>query len=409
MAPATHAPAGALHLAVALDGAGWHPAAWREQDAQPDRLFTAAYWVDLAQRAERGLLDFVTIEDSLDLQSDDHFRRDERTDRVRGRLDAVLIAARAAPRTRHIGFIPTAVTTHTEPFHTSKAIATLDYVGAGRAGVRVQIGGRTDTAAHFGRREIPSLSVERLADPDVQTQITEHFDEAADYIEVLRRLWDSWEDDAEIRDVATGRFVDRGKLHYIDFKSRWFSVRGPSITPRPPQGQPPVAALGHATVPYRLIARSADIGFVTPRDRQNAAAIVAEIRAEQALAGRADETVHVFGDLVVFLDDSAAGAQRRRERLDELAGGAYFSDAQIFAGTAADLADLLLDWREAGLAGFRLRPAALPHDLAQITDALVPELQRRGAFRTAYPGGDGSGTLRGLLGLPRPANRYAAA
>ena len=100
MVTATRTLADPLHLAVALDGAGWHPAAWREPDAQPDRLFTAAYWVGLAQRAERGLLDFVTIEDGLDLQSDDHFGRDERTDRVRGRLDAVLIAARAAPRTR---------------------------------------------------------------------------------------------------------------------------------------------------------------------------------------------------------------------------------------------------------------------------------------------------------------------
>jgi alkanesulfonate monooxygenase SsuD/methylene tetrahydromethanopterin reductase-like flavin-dependent oxidoreductase (luciferase family) len=407
VAPATHTPADALHLAVALDGAGWHPAAWREPDAQPDRLFTAAYWVDLAQQAERGLLDFVTIEDGLALQSDDHFARDERTDRVRGRLDAVLIAARIAPRTRGIGFVPTAVTTHTEPFHTSKAIATLDYVSTGRAGVRVQIGARADAAAHFGRREIAPLSAQRRDDPDVQALIEAHFDEAADYVEVLRRLWDSWEDGAEIRDVATGRFIDRDKLHYIDFEGRWFSVRGPSITPRPPQGQPVVAALGHATVPYRLIARSADVGFITPRDRASAAGIVAEIRAEQALAGRADETLHVFGDLVVFLDDSAAAAQDRRGRLDELAGVTYASDAHIFAGTAAQLADLVLDWREAGLAGFRLRPAALPHDLAQITGALVPELQRRGAFRTAYPDTSGPGTLRGLLGLPRPANRYA--
>jgi alkanesulfonate monooxygenase SsuD/methylene tetrahydromethanopterin reductase-like flavin-dependent oxidoreductase (luciferase family) len=412
VAPAPHTPAQALHLAVALDGAGWHPAAWREPDARPDRLLTPAYWVDLAQQAERGLLDFVTIEDGLDLQSDDHFARDERTDRVRGRLDAVLIAARTAPRTRRIGFVPTAVTTHTEPFHISKAIATLDYVAAGRAGVRVQIAGRADTAGHFGRREIPALSpalldTGRRTDPDVQQLIEAHFDEAADYVEVLRRLWDSWEDDAEIRDVATGRFIDRDKLHYIDFEGRWFSVRGPSITPRPPQGQPVVAALGHATVPYRLIARSADIGFVTPRDRASAAAIVAEIRAEQALAGRADEPLHVFGDLVVFLDDSAAAARDRRERLDELAGVTYASDAHIFAGTAAELADLLLDWREGGLAGFRLRPAALPHDLAKITGALVPELQHRGAFRTAYPDTGGPGTLRGLLGLPRPANRYA--
>ena len=153
--------------------------------------------------------------------------------------------------------------------------------------------------------------------------------------------------------------------------------------------------------------------MIWARSCGSAARIVAEIRAEQARAGRAGEALHVFGDLVVFLDDSAAAARARRERLDELAGAAYSSDAHIFAGTAAELADLLLDWREAGLTGFRLRPAVLPDDLRKITEALVPELQRRGAFRSAYPGsaypeaGD-SGTLRGLLGLPRPANRYAA-
>lgn len=408
-----------LHLAVALDGAGWHPAAWRETAAQPDRLFTPAYWVDLARQAERGLLDFITIEDGLDLQSDERFGPDQRTDRVRGRLDAVLIAARAAPATRHIGFVPTAVTTHTEPFHLSKAVATLDYVSGGRAGVRVQIAGRPDTAAHFGRREIGQLSTVqlstgRLADPDVQRLVAGHFDEAADYVEVLRRLWDSWEDDAEIREVATGRFIDRDKLHYIDFKGRWFSVKGPSITPRPPQGQPLVAALGHATVPYRLIARSADVGFVTPRDRAHAAEIVAEVRALQAGTGQANaepggaaqEGVHLFGDVVVFVDGNAAAARARRQRLDERAGTEYMSDAHIFTGTAAGLADLLLDWHAAGLTGFRLRPAALPHDLAQITDALVPELQRRGAFRTGYPDAGWAATLRGRLGLPRPSNRY---
>ena len=394
-----------LHLAVALDGAGWHPAAWREPDARPDQFFTPAYWVGLAQRAERGLLDFITIEDGLDLQSDSRLGGDERTDRVRGRLDAVLIAARVAPATRHIGLVPTAITTHTEPFHLSKAIATLDYVSGGRAGVRVQIAGRADTAAHFGRREIGQLNGGRLS----TGAFAEHFDEAADYVEVLRRLWDSWEDDAEIRDVATGRFIDRAKLHYIDFEGRWFAVKGPSITPRPPQGQPVVAALGHASVPYRLIARSADIGFVTPRDRANAAEIVTEVRAAQAERGEPGsgrEGVHLFGDVVVFLDDSAAAARARRERLDELAGTGYSSDAYIFAGTPAELADLLLDWREAGLTGFRLRPAALPHDLAQVTGVLVPELQRRGAFRARYADAGWPATLRGRLGLSRPANRY---
>ena len=394
-----------LHLAVALDGAGWHPAAWREPDAQPRRLFTAGSWTELAQQAERGLLDFLTLEDGLGLQSDDHFQADARTDRVRGRLDAVLIAARVAPATRHIGFVPTAITTHTEPFHLSKAIATLDYVSTGRAGIRVQIGARADTAAHFGRREIQPIAADRRDDPDVRQLIADHFDEAADYVEVLRRLWDSWEDGAEIRDVATGRFVDRDKLHYIDFEGRWFAVKGPSITPRPPQGQPVVAALGHAQVPYRLIARSADVGFVTPRDAAHAAKLVARIRAEQASAGRGDETVHVFGDLVVFLDESKATAAARKQRLDELAGAEYRSDAFVFTGTAVGLADLLQEWQDAGLSGFRLRPAALPHDLTQITERLAPELRRRCLFRARYE----AGTLRGLLGLGRPANRYATA
>jgi alkanesulfonate monooxygenase SsuD/methylene tetrahydromethanopterin reductase-like flavin-dependent oxidoreductase (luciferase family) len=401
---------------VALNDAGWHPAAWREPDAQPDRLFTPGYWTDLARQAERGLLDFVTIEDGLDLQSDSHFAKDERTDRVRGRLDAVLIASRIAAKTRGIGFVPTVITSHTEPFHISKSVATLDYVSTGRAGVRVQVGARADTASHFGRRTDFQTSTgdpidpARREDPDVRKIIADRFDEAADYVEVVRRLWDSWEDDAEIRDVATGRFIDREKLHYIDFEGTYFSIRGPSVTPRPPQGQPVVAALGHASVPYQLIARAADVGFVTPRGRTSAAGIVAEIRAEQETAGRGGETIHVFGDLVVFLDDTAGQARARREHLDERAGTEYHSDAYIFAGTAAELADLLLDWREAGLSGFRLRPAALPHDLTQITESLVPELRRREAFRTAYPAdGPGAGTLRGLLGLPRPANRYAAA
>src|SRR5208337_597799 len=114
-----------LHLAVALDGAGWHPAAWREADARPAELFTPGYWADLVAEAERGLLDFITIEDALGLQSGNQ---------VRGRLDAILIAARIAPLTRHIGLIPTGTTTHTEPFHVSTALATLDYVSQGRAG-----------------------------------------------------------------------------------------------------------------------------------------------------------------------------------------------------------------------------------------------------------------------------------
>ncbi|MFF9798751.1 LLM class flavin-dependent oxidoreductase [Streptomyces rochei] len=392
-----------LHLAVALDGTGWHPASWREPDARPRDLFTAAYWADLVTEAERGLLDFVTIEDGLGPQSSHAFGPDDRTDQVRGRLDAVLIASRVAPLTRRIGLVPTVVATHTEPFHVSKAIATLDYVSNGRAGYRVQITARPDEAAHFGRRTVPSIAA--YDTPDALATVTDLFDEAADHVEVVRRLWDSWEDDAEIRDAATGRFIDRDKLHYIDFEGTHFSVRGPSITPRPPQGQPIVSALAHDTVPYRLVARAADIGYVTPRDADEARAVVGRIRAEQDAAGRAAEPLHVFGDLVVLLDDDPATARARRERLDTLAGQPYTGDAPVFTGTPSQLADRLEQLHASGLTGFRLRPAVTAHDLPAITRGLVPELQRRGAFRRAYE----AGTLRGLLGLARPANRYATA
>ncbi|MEU1006558.1 LLM class flavin-dependent oxidoreductase [Streptomyces tibetensis] len=391
-----------LHLAVALDGTGWHPASWREPQARPREQFTAAYWADLVTEAERGLLDFVTIEDGLGPQSSHFLDPDERTDQVRGRLDAVLIASRVAPLTRHIGLVPTVVATHTEPFHISKAIATLDYVSTGRAGLRVQITARPNEAAHFGRRTV--ARIDAYDSPASLETVTDLFDEAADHVEAVRRLWDSWEDDAEIRDVATGRFVDRGKLHYIDFQGRHFSVRGPSITPRPPQGQPIVSALAHDTVPYRLVARAADVGYVTPHDAEEARTVVSRIRAEQDVAGRASAPLHVFGDLVVFLDDDPAAARARRERLDTLDGRPYTSDAPVFTGTPSQLADRLLELHSAGLSGFRLRPAVVGHDLRAVTRGLVPELQRRGAFRRAYE----ADTLRGLLGLARPANRYAA-
>ncbi|MCX5265822.1 LLM class flavin-dependent oxidoreductase [Streptomyces sp. NBC_00199] len=397
-------PSSHLHLAVALEGTGWHPASWRESVARPRGLFTAGYWADLVAEAERGLLDFVTFEDGLGLQSAHYGELDRRTDQVRGRLDAVLIASRIAPLTRHIGLVPTVITTHTEPFHISKAIATLDYVSTGRAGLRVQISARPHEADHFGRRTFPPISLAELQSPAGQERLTEHFDEAADYVEVVRRLWDSWEDDAEIRDAATGRFIDRDKLHYIDFEGQRFSVKGPSITPRPPQGQPLVTALAHQTVPYRLVARQADVGYVTPHDTDHARAIVTEIRAEQEAAGRAGELLHVFGDVVVFLDDEQAAAEDRRARLDALAGEPYTSDARVFTGTPAQLADLLQELAAEGLSGFRLRPAVAGHDLPAVTRSLVPELQRRGVFRTAYE----ADTLRGLLGLARPANRYAA-
>jgi alkanesulfonate monooxygenase SsuD/methylene tetrahydromethanopterin reductase-like flavin-dependent oxidoreductase (luciferase family) len=360
---------GHLHLAVALDGYGWHPQAWRATPAsEPDApsVLSGRYWAELAGTAERGLLDFLTIDDTLMPQPGRRERIDPR--RLAGRADAVLVAARIAPSTRHIGLIPVATVTHTEPFHTSKAIATLDYVSHGRAGWQARVSVTAHEAALFGRRD---------GSPD------DLFDEARDYVEVVRRLWDSWEDDAVIRDVTTGRYVDRDKLHYVDFTGKYFSVKGPSITPRPPQGQPVVAALAHAGPVYEFAAASADVVFITPTDDAAVRSILDEVRAA---GGR---ELKVFADVVVSFNGEAD----------------FRSDALVFAGSARELADMLLGWQRLGIDGARLRPAVNATDLRAIVDEVVPLLQRAGQFRTGYRDGE---SLRARLGLPVAPNRYAA-
>jgi alkanesulfonate monooxygenase SsuD/methylene tetrahydromethanopterin reductase-like flavin-dependent oxidoreductase (luciferase family) len=353
-----------LHLAVALDGYGWHPEAWRHTSgAEP--VTSGRYWSELAVTAERGLLDFVTFDDGLSPQ---RRRRPEIEPRwLAGRPDAVLVASRVAPATRHIGLIPVATVTHTEPFHVSKAIATLDFVSHGRAGWQVRVSGTPHEADQFGRRDIRGVDL---------------FDEASDAVEVVRRLWDSWEDDAVIRDIAGGRFVDRDKLHYIDFTGQYFSVKGPSITPRPPQGQPVVAALAHAMPTYEFASRSADLVFITPQNDESLLAILGEI-AQASGAG-----LKVYADVFVSFD----GTTDPR------------SDALVFDGAPTELVDLLLRWQLHGIEGVRLRPAVHATDLPVIVDEVVPLLQQAGRFRTTYADGE---TLRERLGLPIAENRYA--
>jgi alkanesulfonate monooxygenase SsuD/methylene tetrahydromethanopterin reductase-like flavin-dependent oxidoreductase (luciferase family) len=391
-------------LGVAFDGAGWHPAAWREPTAQPDRLFDPGWWVELAQQADEGGVDLLTFEDAFTLQSAHPFRPDDRTDQVRGRLDASLLAARVAPATRHVGLLPTVSTAHTEPFHVATKAASLDWVSAGRGGVRLQLPRQRAEAELFGRRALPDLI--GASSPEERSALAQPLiDEAVDVVEVLRRLWDSWEDDAEIRDRATGRFIDRDKVHHIDFEGEHFSVRGPSITPRSPQGQPVVAMLAHATPVYELAARTADVVFTTPHDVEDVRARLAEIRHVEHRVGRTGPPLLLAADLLVLFADDAAEAGVEREHLDELDGGPLRTDAFVWAGDPDGLVDLIAEWVDAGLDGVRLRPARLPLDLDAIVGHVVPELRRRGLLLEPPEGA----TLRDRLGLERPPNRWTTA
>ncbi|MFF2042227.1 LLM class flavin-dependent oxidoreductase [Kitasatospora sp. NPDC058170] len=328
-----------LHLSAALDSPG---------------RFDAGHFTALARLAERATLDFVTLDDSY-------------TPEPR-RLDALATFSRLAPLTGGLGLVPTVTTTHTEPFHTSISVNTLDWVSEGRAGWLVGVSDTEAEARAFGRR--PVAPADAL------------WAEAADAAEVAARLWDSWEDDAEIRDVATGRFIDRDRLHHIDFEGPHFSVRGPSITPRPPQGRPvvavPVAAAdlapdasagGRARVETAV--RHADVILLDAPDR------AARLTAATRLRLHAGERLRILARIDADLPDPAA-ASRLVEHLTEVGGG---------------------------VDGFHLVPADPARDLAAVADRVVPALRERGLFRTAYPGR----TLRDSLGLTRPASRYALA
>ena len=404
------------YLAVELAGAGSHPAAWRLPDATPGELFTAAYWTGLAGLADRAGLDFLVIPDSFAPPAEGPGAEAV----VRGRLDAVAIAARVAPVTRSVGLVPAATVTHAEPFHLSKAIATLDFVSQGRAGWQPSVSRTQAEAALFGRKDAAPAEV--------------LWREAGEAVDVVVRLWDSWEDDAVIRDVSTGRYVDRAKLHYIDFAGEFFSVKGPSITPRSPQAHPPLVVRADEPEALAVVARWAQVARIAAPDLSSAAAARARVREAVAAAGRDPDEVAVLLDVETLLADTADQAHRTLEQLDGWAGAERFAlrtytqqaPTAAFVGTPAALADLIEEAFRGGAAdGATLVPLALPTGLRLIADALVPLLVERdlrsapggGPLRMptqskAVPGGAARArpaTLRDRLGLPRPANYFTEA
>ncbi|WP_326764776.1 LLM class flavin-dependent oxidoreductase [Streptomyces sp. NBC_01591] len=343
-----------LHLAAEIGG--------------PPR-YDPGHYTGLARLAERGALDFVTLGDSF----------------ARPGLDALAVLSRLAPATARIGLVPTVTTTHTEPFHVSSAVATLDWVSRGRAGWNVDVSTTGAEARLFGRR--PAAPADEL------------WREAGESADVGSRLWDSWEDDAEIRDVATGRFIDRDKLHYVDFEGASFSVRGPAIVPRPPQGHPVTVVDGTSGPARETAARHADVVLVRATAPEQAAAVRTDLRRRAAAYGRDPDTLRVLVALTVDLGDAETAPEPGLE-----SGPLLAADGSHYRGGPVDLADLITRWHRGGAAdGFHLTPITPGRDLERIVNGTVALLQHRSLFRTFYPGG----TLREHLGLARPANRYA--
>ncbi|MBB1056551.1 LLM class flavin-dependent oxidoreductase [Dietzia sp. B19] len=470
----THSVASHFTVGVALDGAGVHPAAWREHDADPHTLFAPDHWQRLIGVLDDAGADYVSVDDSLALQHVGLHREPHGpesfgtaapypfTDRVAGRLDALLLLSWIAPLTHSIGLIPTVTTTHTEPFHVATALQTLDHVSAGRAGWQLRISPSEAESTAFGRRAAPDVDTAAVLAGDDDAGLNELLAEAADVAEVASRLWDSWEDNAIIRDTHTGRFLDRDQLHHVRFESERFSIAGPSIVPRSPQGRPPVTLLAHSDAVYRLAAEAADVVFVTPEPQsarggasygRTAAEIVAAVRKAEDTAARGRTEglegeqrqgglapLRIVADLIVAFDGaSVTGAPEtgaavtkatetgaaRIARLDAV-GPRLEGDARVATGTAAQIADVIAEWRDVGIEGIRLRPLAQPFDVRVIADELLPELRRRGLANIVSHSASASASasdsdsvhdvesqgtqlsLRERFGLGAALNRYAA-
>ena len=357
-----------------VDGAGAHPAAAALSGLAAADLVSGARLASTVRRAENAGLTFVTFADAV-------------VPAVPGspasaRLDAVTRAAFVARTTTAVGLVPEVPTTYPEPFHVATQLASLDLAASGRAGWLAAVTPGDAAPAAYGRAPVADLDRE-----------------ARDVVQVVRDLWDSWEDDAVIRDVATGRYVDRDRIHRVDFVGASFSVVGPLITPRPPQGQPVVLARsGDVAGPGRDGERLVDVVLVGGTD-------VAAAREAARAVIAADPGARAVVEVQVVLDAAGRTGADRLAELDAAgpwAPGAALRHVGYPAGLLALLAELADD---PAVAGVRLLAATLDADLPVLAREVLPAL--RADRRTAAP--RSGATLRDHLGLTRPANRFAGA
>ncbi|MFE6973128.1 LLM class flavin-dependent oxidoreductase [Streptomyces sp. NPDC057682] len=358
-------PGGPL-LAVEVDGDGAHPAAWRHAGRPPGEVLTPRALRQVVAAAEDAGFALVTFDDSP--------LPPGTGPGPAGRVEAGTRAAYVSRLTDRIGLVPTLHVTTTEPFHLATQLASLDHASGGRAGWLV--------GAASGAQAQATVGTPVRSPGELHREIT-------DVIDAARALWDSWEDDAVIKDIATGRFLDADRVHPVDFVGASFTVKGPLITPRPPQGQ--IVVL----VPDGLGADDrADVVLVGRPDPASVAVRAADAREAGAPL--------VLAEVEVVLDADGVPARDRLAALEEDAPWGTTGRLRHI-GSTDGLVDLVRAL--AGpVDGVRLHPAVLATDLPLLAAHVVPALAAAGLHRPPVPGA----TLRDTLGLPRPANRFAA-
>jgi FMN-dependent oxidoreductase (nitrilotriacetate monooxygenase family) len=438
-----------MHLGAFVHETGQHVAAWRHPDAHYHSGARFADMVETAQLAERGKMDFLFLADSaaVDLEGSPD---------ARGRMGKVVkfepmtILSALAAVTRNIGFVATSTTTFNEPYTLARQFASLDMISGGRSGWNLVTSNNEQDALNYSR--------------DQHMSHGDRYERAIEFAEVVQGLWDSWDGDAFIRDKESGVFYDTAKMHVLNHKGKHFQVRGPLNVPPSPQGRPVLVQAGASGTGRDVAARLAEIVFTAQTVFEQGKEFYADVMTRLPRFGRSSNEVRVMPGFYPVVAPTASEAQEKYDYLQSLIQvpvgiavlehtiGVHNLDKLpldgpvpelpdtngplsrqrllleqakrdkltlwqlclanagprghvLSIGTPRQVADEMEHWFRDGAAdGFNVMPAWLPGSLKDFVDLVIPELQRRGLFRTEYE----ATTLRGNLGLPKPANRHHA-
>lgn len=440
---------GKIRLGAFLPGGGQHIAAWRHPDSSLDGATNFAFHLELAKTAARGLFDAYFLADGLTVSFGGGIEGGNA--KVAG-FEPVTLFAAIAPLVPNLGFIATASSTYEEPYTLSRKFASLDLISEGRAGWNVVTTTGDASAQNFNR--------------EVQPPHAARYARAHEHVEVVKKLWDSFEDDAFVRDRESGRYFDPAKLHFADHKGAHFQVRGPLNVSRSPQGRPVIVQAGQSDDGRGFAAAHAEVIFTAHQRKDTAQQYYRDIKSRARGLGRNPDHVLIMPGVSPFIGRSLQEAQEKYDRLTSLilpedgvgllnglTGGTLdltgydidgplppapptegmksrqtlirqiadennFTIRQLYQhvasarghftiiGTAETIVDTLEDWfTDEAADGFNILPPWLPTGLNDFVDLIIPELQRRGLFRTEYEGK----TLRANLGLPFPQNRWTEA
>jgi FMN-dependent oxidoreductase (nitrilotriacetate monooxygenase family) len=433
-----------LHLGAFMRPVSIHTGAWRYPGAFADANFNVAHLKRFAQTLERGKFDAFFMADHLAVLN---MPREalKRSHTVTSFEPFTLLSALAAV-TERIGLVATGSTTFDEPYHIARRFASLDHLSGGRAGWNIVTTSNPDAALNFGLED--------------HVEHGERYRRAREFYDVVTGLWDSWADDAFIRDVDRGLYFDPDKLHVLDHKGEYFSVRGPLNIARPVQGWPVIVQAGASDAGRQLAAETAEVVFAGVASLADGRRLYADVKGRMAKLGRPRDHMKILPGAFVVVGETLAEAREKRARLDSLVhydsaiaslSVALGHDASSFdpdgplpeipesnasksgreraialaeheqltvrqlaqrlggfaglamVGTPEMIADEMEEWLASeGSDGFNVMFSYLPGGLDDFVDRVVPELQRRGIFRREYEGA----TLRENLGLPRPENRF---